>query len=138
MRARVNERDVVVAGLIAAALSGLPSTVFAVTTGADPLEATLAAGSIVLPRETRRGRLIAAAVPVHLTLSVFWATVLSRALPRRATVVAGAAAGVVIAGLDLGLIGRRFVRIRSLPLLPQVGDHVVFGATVGWVLARRR
>jgi hypothetical protein len=138
MRARVNERDVVVAGLTAAAVSGLPSTVFAVTTGADPLEATLAAGSIVLPRETRRGRLIAAAVPVHLTLSVFWATVLSRALPRRATVVAGAAAGVVIAGLDLGLIGRRFVRIRALPLLPQVGDHVVFGATVGWVLARRR
>jgi hypothetical protein len=134
----VNERAVVVAGLTALATSAFPSTLYAAATGTDPLEATLAAGSIVVPGETRRHRLVAAAIPVHLTLSLFWAAVLERVLPRRATVAAGAIAGVGIAALDLGVIGRRFLRIRSLPLLPQVADHVVFGATVGWVLARRR
>lgn len=134
----MSKRDALVAGLTAAAVSALPSTIFAVATRADPLEATLAAGSIVLPTETRRHRLVAAAVPVHLALSLGWAAVLARVLPRRGTVGAGALAGIVIAALDLGVVGRRFPRIRALPSVPQVADHVTFGATVGWVLARRR
>ncbi|NUT56131.1 MAG: hypothetical protein HOQ03_09135, partial [Thermoleophilia bacterium] len=56
------------AALTAAALSGIPSTAHALATGRNPLEATYAAGSIVLPGETRPGRLVAAAVPVHLAL----------------------------------------------------------------------
>jgi hypothetical protein len=130
--------DALVAGLTAAAVSALPSTLTAVATGTDPLEATVAAGSIVLPHEQRRERLIAAAVPIHVTLSLGWASVLSRVLPRRRTVAAGAFAGLIIAALDLGVVGRRFPRIRALPLLPQLADHVIYGATVGWVLARRR
>jgi hypothetical protein len=51
------------AGLWAAVLSGAPSTLHALATGRDPLAATLAAGSILLPGETRRTRLLAAAVP---------------------------------------------------------------------------
>jgi hypothetical protein len=50
----------------------------------------------------------------------------------------GALAGLGIAALDLGLIGRRFPRVRALPQLPQVADHVAYGATVGAVLALRR
>ena len=44
----------------AAALSGIPSTAHALATGRDPLEAAYAAGTIVLPRETRPERLLAA------------------------------------------------------------------------------
>ena len=116
----------------AAALSGIPSTVHALTTGRDPLEAVQAAGSLLLPRETRPERLLAAAVPVHLALSVGWTLVLDRAHVRSAG--RGALAGLAIAALDLGVVGRRYPRIRALPLLPQVADHVAFGAVAGRLL----
>ena len=76
----------------AALLSGAPSTLHALATGRDPLEATVAAGSILLPRETRRTRLLAAAVPVHLALSLGWAVALDRAGVRGAR--RGALAGL--------------------------------------------
>jgi len=119
-------------------VSGAPSTVWALAAGDDPLEATLAAGSLLLPGETRRGRLVAAAVPVHLALSLGWAVALAHTLPRRRTVAAGALAGIGIAAVDLGLIGRRFPSLRALPLFPQVADHIVYGAVVGYVVSRRR
>ena len=120
------------AGAVAAVVSGEPSTAHALATGRDPLEATLAAGSLLLPRERRRLPLVAAAVPVHLALSLGWAVVLERAGVRGAR--AGAAAGLAIAVLDLGVVGRRFPRVRALPSWPQVADHVTYGAVVGVVL----
>jgi hypothetical protein len=117
----------------AAALSGVPSTAHALATGGDPLQATRAAGSIILPRERRAAVLLAAAVPVHLGVSLFWTLALQRAGVRGAR--AGALAGLAIAGLDLGLAGRRFPQVRALPLLPQLADHVAFGAIVGLLLA---
>jgi hypothetical protein len=134
----VRKGDALAAGAVAAVVSGAPSTLWALSRCCDPLAATLAAGSVLLPRETRRGRLAAAAVPLHLALSFGWAVVLERTLPRRHEVAAGAAAGVTIAALDLGVAGRLFPRIRVLPLLPQLADHVAYGLTVGYVLARRR
>ena len=116
----------------AAVLSGIPSTAHALLTGTDPLEPTLAAGSILLPGERRRGRLVAAAVPVHVGLSLGWALVLDRAGVRGAR--RGAAAGLAIAVVDLGLVGRRIPRIRALPLLPQLADHAAFGAVAGALL----
>jgi hypothetical protein len=130
--------DGIAAGSVAAVVSGIPSTVHAAVTGRDPLEATLAAGSILAPNESRRGRLFLAAAPVHGAISLGWAFVLARALPPRPTLAAGAGAGLAIAALDLGVIGRRFPRIRSLPVGPQLADHIVYGATVAAVLSRRR
>ena len=120
------------AGLWAAALSGAPSTLHALATGRDPLEATLAAGSILLPGETRRGRLLAAAIPVHLALSLGWAFALDRAGVRGAG--RGALAGLAIGTVDLSLAERVLPRIRALPLLPQLADHAAFGAVAGHVL----
>ena len=116
-------------------VGGIPSTVWALARGADPLEPTLAAGSILLPGEQRRARLFGAAVPVHLVLSLGWAAVLARARVRTRT---GALAGLAIAAVDLGVAGRAFPRVRALPPAPQIADHVAYGATVGYVLARRR
>ena len=134
---RGNE-DAVVAGGVAAVVSGLPSTFCALAAGDDPLEATLAAGSILLRHETRRTRLLAAAVPIHLALSFGWAFVLERVLPPGREIAGGALAGLGIAALDLGVVGRRIPRVCALPLLPQIADHVAYGATVGYMLARRR
>jgi hypothetical protein len=130
--------DALAAGGAAAVLSGAPSTVHALVTGGDPLAATLAAGSIALPRENRTLPLLLAAVPVHLAVSLGWALVLSAALPRRRTVLAGATAGLALAALDLGTVGRRVPRVRALALGPQLADHVAYGAVAGAMLARRR
>lgn len=118
----------------AAALSGIPSTAHALATGRDPLEAVYAAGTILLPRETRRLRLAGAAVPVHLALALGWTVLLDRAGARSAG--RGAVAGLAIAALDLGLAGRRYPRIRALPVLPQLADHAAFGAIAGSLLRR--
>ena len=70
------------AGLVAAVVSGAPSTAIAFARGEDILEGARAAGTLLLPRETRTLPLLAAAVPVHLALSLGWALVLERVLPR--------------------------------------------------------
>jgi hypothetical protein len=130
--------DAVVAGTVAALVSGVPSTLHALRTGADPLEASRAAGTLLLRKETRSRRLLAAAALVHGSVSLGWALVLAATLPARRTAAAGGLAGAAIAALDLGLVERRFPRVRRLPLLPQLADHVSYGLVVGSVLARRR
>ena len=105
----------------------------ALATGRDPLEAVLAAGAVVLPRETSRVKLAAAAVPVHLALSLGWTLALDRAGVRSAR--SGALAGLAIAALDLGVAACAFPRVRALPLGPQLADHAVFGAVAGRLLS---
>ena len=109
-------------------LSGLPSTLWALVSRRDPVDASVAAGSILLPGERSRVRLVMAAVPVHLSLSAIWGIAMAAALPRKNPAVEGAIAGLLIAALDLGIIGRRFPRIRALEWVPQIADHVAFGA----------
>jgi hypothetical protein len=112
--------------------------VIALARGDDPLEAAVAAGSILLPPKNGKWSHLTAAVPVHVALSLGWGVVLSALLPRRATIAWGAVAGLCIAALDLGVIGRRFARINDLPLGPQIADHVAYGMVVGAVLRKRR
>jgi len=131
-------RDGIHAGLVAAAVSGVPSTLIALARGDDVLEGTRAAGTLLLPRAKSDAALLAAAVPVHLALSVGWALVLERTLPRGREPLAGLVAGLAIAALDLGVIGHRLPSIRALPQPRQWADHAAFGLAVGVMLARRR
>jgi hypothetical protein len=64
--------------------------------------------------------------------------VLDRTLPRGREPLTGALAGLGIAALDLGVIGRRLPAIRALPQGRQWADHAAYGLAVGAVLARRR
>jgi hypothetical protein len=82
--------------------------------------------------------LVAGALAVHGALSLGWAGVLTLTLPRKHTVAWGAVAGAAIAGLDLSVVGRRNARIRALPGLPQLADHIAFGVTVAAVVRARR
>lgn len=131
-------RDALHAGLVAAVVSGAPSTAIALARGDELLEGARGAGTLLLPHETRTLPLLAAAVPVHLALSVGWAVVLERVLPRGRERLGGLLGGLAIAALDLGLIGRRLPRISALPQLRQWADHAAYGLAVGAVLARRR
>jgi hypothetical protein len=133
------------AGTVAAVLSGVPSTAWALVTRADLLEPSLAAGSMLAPRATSRLLLLGAAAGVHVALSLGWAQALA-ALPgsRQRTPVGGAlwgaGAGAVIAALDLAVAhlsrSARFTAVRALPVLPQVADHLAYGTLVGALLAR--
>jgi hypothetical protein len=126
---------VLAAGLAGAALSGAPSTAVALWRGEDVLDAARAAGNIALPDETRTPVLLAAAVPVHLGLSLGWAAVLDRL---RAGPLTGAAAGLGIAALDLVVIGRHIPAIRALPQPRQWADHAAYGLVVGSCLRALR
>ena len=126
-------QEILAAGLAGAALAGLPSTAVTLARGEDVLEGARAAGALVLPRGGAAAQL-AAAVPVHIALSFGWAALLAATLPRGQEPVAGALAGLAIAALDLGVIGRRIPAIRTLPQGRQWADHVAFGLAVGGAL----
>ena len=141
MTAPVRDRlgDALAAGCAAAVMSGVPSTAHAILTHRSPLEASLAAGTLLLGDEERRAsRLLPAATIAHIALSLGWALVLAAVLPQRRTATWAPAAGLAIAALDLGVVGRRFARIRALPLAPQIADHLAYALTVAAVLRRRR
>jgi hypothetical protein len=129
--------DALVAGLAGAALAGIPSTAWSLARGDDVLDGARAAGAILLPRERRTPVLLAVATPVHLALSVGWAAALAAVLPRRAEPAWGVVAGLGIAALDLGVIGRRIPAIRELPQGRQWADHVAYGLAVGVALRLR-
>lgn len=128
--------DVAVAAGVAAVVSGAPSTLVAAVRGDDVLQATRAAGSLVLGGDGDGRALVVAGAVVHSVVSLGWTAVLAALLPRRRPVIAGAVAGAAIAAFDLGVVGRRFPAMRALPVVPQVADHVAFGACVGAVLRR--
>lgn len=126
------------AGLIAALISGLPSSGHALITGRDPLQATTAAGSLIMPNSSSRPQLLIAAVPAHIGISLFWTYLLCRVLPARRRALAGAAYGAAIAVVDLRIIGGAIPRIRALPLGPQIADHAFFGAIVGFLTSSNK
>ena len=134
----MNRDEVVFAGLIAAAASGVPSTTWTLLRGGDVLDGARAAGTLLAPRARSTPALLAAAVPVHLALSLGWAAALARVAPQglELPVCVGGALG--IAALDLVVIGRRLPRIRALPQGRQWADHVAYGLAVGAVVRRRR
>jgi hypothetical protein len=117
------------AGGVAAVLSGVPSTVYALATRRPFTEAARAAGALIGRTE------LAAGVVVHAGISTFWTLVIVQLLPAHRSWLTragvGAAYGAAIAAFDLGVVGRRVPAIRALPRWPQVLDHVAFGALVG-------
>jgi hypothetical protein len=123
------------AGAITAVVSGIPSTVHALLSGGDILAATRAAGTLLPGRRDRPG--VAAGLVAHLVVSAGWTAVLAIAFRRRELgILRGAAAGLGIAGLDLGFAARGYPAVRALPRGPQVADHLVFGAVVGALIHR--
>jgi hypothetical protein len=126
------------AGLVAAAVSGAPSTLVTLARREDVLMSARAAGTLLLPRQRKSLPLLAAAIPVHLAFSLGWAAVLDRTLPPKNESITGTLAGLVIAALDVGVIGRRLPAIRALPQGRQWADHAAYGLAVGAVLEHRR
>jgi hypothetical protein len=125
---------------VAATFSGAPSTLHALLSGRSfrstvryVYDATCAVGTLVPPG---RPGFIRGAV-AHLGISVAFGEAFARTLPQRRSVVWGAAAGLAIGVVNVGVIGRRFPAIRALPLIPQLADNVAFGVLFAVVADRR-
>jgi hypothetical protein len=125
------------AGGAAALLSGIPSTLYAWLAGGDVLEATRAAGAMLIPATSSVPALVAAAAVVHLAVSAFWTLILVAALPGRYTTSWSVLALAVIAFVSLRIVGRFFPGISALAFWPQFADHIAFGLTLGLVLQAR-
>ena len=131
-------RDVLAAGSVATLVSGIPSTVHAWLTGGDVTEATRAAGAMLIPASSGLPALILAAGLVHIAVSFFWTAILVRLLPRRHVLAWVAVAALVIGFVDLRLIAPVFFpEVAALRPGPQMADHLMWGVSLGWVLARR-
>jgi len=134
-----DRQRIIEATAVAALLSGAPSTLLAARRGQSlratvdyVKDATRAAGTLLPPGRPgfTRGTL------VHVGVSLVCGELLTRSLPERHSTVWGAGAGLAIGVINVGLIGRRFPAIAALPLLPQLADHVAFGAVFAAVLDR--
>lgn len=138
MKLRFGRRDLFYAWLVATVFSGLPSTLHALATGADVLEATRAAGAMLLPRATDTVTLFAAAAIVHPAVSLFWTLVFAMLLPRRHVTLGATIGAAAVALLDLRVIAPMlFPAVAALPFWPQFADHLAWGALLGGTLQLR-
>jgi hypothetical protein len=136
---RFPARDLFLAWLLATVFSGLPSTLHALFTGGDALEATRAAGRMLLPGATSTPVLFAAAAVVHPLVSLFWTLVFAWLLPLRHLAPWAIAGSAAVAWLDLRVIAPAlFPSVAALPFWPQFADHLAWGALLGGTLQWRR
>jgi hypothetical protein len=132
-------RRIMQATVVAAALSGAPSTLEAFRRQRDfrsvvayLRDATCAVGTLVPPGRPGfiRGALL------HVGISVLCGEGLARTVPESHSVIWGVGAGLVIGVINVGVIGRRFPAIAALPLVPQLADNVAFAALFVFIVDR--
>ncbi|MGZ5153438.1 MAG: hypothetical protein ACXWI6_25360 [Burkholderiales bacterium] len=129
-------RDWIVAGSAATVLSGLPSTIYSVLTGADVLAPTRAVGRMLVSAGASEVQLFVAAALVHTAVSFFWAAFLIFVLPGKHVTFWSVIAAALIGVLDLRIIARLFFpEVAALAFWPQMADHVMWGASFGVALA---
>lgn len=139
LHSRFGKRDLFYAWLAATIFSGAPSTIYAFLTGGDPLEATWAAGSMLVPAGTSPLGLFAAAALVHSTVSLFWTLVFGFMLPHRHTALWAVLGSAAVALLDLRVIAPIFFpSLSALAFWPQFVDHLMWGACLGLTLQVRQ
>jgi hypothetical protein len=132
--ARFRKTDLFYAWLAATLLSGIPSTLYALLSGGDALEATRAAAAMF---PLCKNLLLDAAL-VHGAVSLFWAAILFFVLPGRHTVLWAIGAALLIGVLDLRVIAPRlFPEVAALEFWPQMADHLMWGACFGLVLQKK-
>jgi hypothetical protein len=132
---RFSRRELAWGWLAATALSGAPSTLWALATGADIGEATWAAGAMLIPADSSRPALFAAAGFVHASVSAFWTLAAGAVLPRRRTLWWAILLAAAIGLLDLLVIAPAFFpSVAALAFWPQMADHLMWGACLGGTL----
>ncbi len=134
-----SRRRVLEGAVVAGVLSGAPSICHAAVTESPSsavryaLEVTRTVGTMAPPR---RPGLIRGSV-VHGVISLGAAELLARSLPHRHSAAWGAAGGLVLGVVNLGLIApRAFPELTRYALGPQIADNVGFGLVFAVVADR--
>ena len=132
-------RTTLVAGGLAGLVGAIPSTVYLLVTGGDVFASVNAIAAMVAANELPVLHRVAVAAAVHFALSFFWTSVLVALIPRRAPVFGAIVASAIITFFDLKVIAPHyFAEVAALALVPQLADHLAWGATVGAVLHARQ
>lgn len=141
----VTARAALRAGLIAGAVSGAPSTAYSLLAGSDLLAPIRAAATIVYAHALPGPWPLIAGVGVHFAVSTLWAAVVLALphapwvmgrLPRERRIALATAAGAAIGAFDLLVVAPLFFQaVSRLPFWPQMADHALWGAAVGWTAA---
>lgn len=135
-----DRRRVMEATLLAAVLSGAPSTVHVFikrrsvrSAAAYVYDATRAIGTLVPPGRPGFGR----GVLAHLAISMLCGETLARILPPEHGAAWGAAGGLVFGVINVGVIEKLFPALSGLPQMPQLADNVMFGTVFAVALDKR-
>ena len=91
------------------------------------LEATRAAGAMLIPAQSSGRALFAAATLVHGTVSFFWAAILTWVLPRERVLMGSVLAAAAIALLDLRVIAEEVETPEQREFLLEVGCEFIQG-----------
>jgi hypothetical protein len=127
--------DVTYAALIAGIFGGIPSTLLAYFTGKDILEATHAAGAMLIAADSSSTQLFMAATLVHGSLTFFWATVLTLCVPRKHAVSCSCILMILVGFFNLSIIAPHFFpSVAALQFWPQMMDHAALGFCYGAIL----
>ena len=127
--------DVTYTVWIAAFLSGIPSTALAYFTGKDMLEATRAAGEMLVAADSSPLQLAMAATAVHGSLTIFWGSVLTLYVPRKHAISCSCIAMILVGIFNLCVVAPRFFpSVAALQFWPQMMDHANLGLCYGIVL----
>jgi len=135
-----DRRRVIEATLLAAALSGAPSTVHVFikrrslrSAAAYVYDTTRAIGTLLPPGRPGFGR----GVLAHFAISMLCGETLARTLPPDHGAAWGAAGGFLFGVINVGVIGKSFPAISGLPLMPQLADNVMFGTVFAVAVDKR-
>lgn len=126
------------ATLVAGLFGGAPSVLYSLQHDGPRraweygLRATRAIATLVPSRPPS----LALGAAAHFGVSLAVGQALGRALPRRRSVVWGAASGAAMGFVGAGVVGRRFAAIRELPFGRQLADNIAFGVIFALVADR--
>jgi hypothetical protein len=139
---RLAASDTVAAALIAGFLSGLPTTQWRLVRGEEEFWGWGAAAAVAGQLVDSWGLVEAFRVPaiaiVQSGMSLLWAGVLCRLLPRRCTLIVGLGSAFLIYQLDMLAVRLILGEIPETLLPSQLVEHLLFGGLVGAVVGWRR
>ena len=99
------------------------------------MEATRAAGAMLIAADSSVSHLLLAATLVHGSLTFFWASVLTLYAPREHAIICSTAVMVLVGFINLGIIAPLFFpSVVALEFWPQMMDHAALGFCYGAVL----
>lgn len=136
MKNKIYINQILIASIIAAVASGIPSTTYFIISGQNILLSIRAIGLIFFANSYPDYLILFVSACIHLMVSLFWCILLKLLMPQTKPLFFGIMAGIVIAVVDILLIGSHIPAIEHLAFLPQLADHILWGLIVTFIYSQ--